>query len=70
GFFSGFGTYGNTIGKAGILVSYLHKRADDLGPTQFRLNDLSAKIRYELNSKSNLGLKLGYYEEESNSTYI
>ncbi len=70
GFFSGFGTYGNTIGKAGILVSYLHKRADDLGPTQFRLNDLSAKIRYELNSRSNLGLKLGYYEEQSNSTYI
>lgn len=70
GFFSGFGTYGNTIGKTGFLVSYLHKRADDLGPTQFRLNDLSAKIRFELNAKSNLGIKLGYYDEESNSTYL
>jgi Fe(3+) dicitrate transport protein len=39
GYFSGFGTYGNTIGKT-------------------------------LNSNSNLGIKLGYYDEESNSTYI
>jgi Fe(3+) dicitrate transport protein len=70
GYFSGFGTYGNTIGKAGFIVSYLHKRADDLGTTSFRLNDLSAKIKIALNSNSNLGIKLGYYEEESNSTYI
>lgn len=70
GFFSGFGTYGNTIGKTAFLVSYLHKRADNLGPTQFRLNDLSAKIRFELNAKSTLGVKLGYYDEESNSTYL
>lgn len=70
GFFSGFGTYGNTIGKTGFLISYLHKRADNLGPTHFKLNDLSAKIRFELNSKSNIGLKLGYYDEQSNSTYI
>ena len=70
GYFSGFGSYGNTIGKTGFLVSYLHKRADELGPTNFRLNDLSAKIKIELNEKSNLGIKLGYYDEQSNSTYI
>lgn len=70
GFFSGFGSYGNTIGKTGFLVSYLHKRADELGPTNFRLNDLSAKIKIELNEKSNLGIKLGFYDEQSNSTYI
>ncbi|MFA6944729.1 MAG: TonB-dependent receptor [Pedobacter sp.] len=70
GYFSGFGTYGNTIGKTGFLVSYLHKRADELGPTHFKLNDLSAKIRFEMSEKSSLGLKLGYYDEESNSTYL
>jgi Fe(3+) dicitrate transport protein len=70
GYFSGFGAYGNTIGKTGFIVSYLHKRADNLGMTSFRLNDLSAKIKIELNSNSNLGIKLGYYDEESNSTYI
>ena len=45
GYFSGFGSFGNTIGKTGFIVSYLHKRADELGSTLFRLNDLSAKIR-------------------------
>lgn len=70
GYFSGFGSYGNTIGKTGFLVSYLHKRADELGMTNFRLNDLSAKIKIELNEKSKLGIKLGYYDEQSNSTYI
>lgn len=70
GYFSGFGSYGNTIGKTGFLITYLHKRADELGMTNFRLNDLSAKIKIELNEKSNLGIKLGYYDEQSNSTYI
>ena len=70
GYFSGFGTYGNTIGKTGFIISYLHKRADALGPTRFNLNDLSAKIKISLNSKSTLGIKLGYYDEESNSTYL
>ena len=70
GYFSGFGTYGNTIGKTGFIISYLHKRADELGSTQFRLNDLSAKIKISLDSKSSLGIKLGYYNEESNSTYL
>ena len=70
GYFSGFGTYGNTIGKTGFIISYLHKRADDLGTTHFRLNDLSAKIKISLNPRSSLGLKLGYYDEESNSTYL
>lgn len=70
GYFSGFGTYGNTIGKTGFIISYLHKRADELGPTNFRLNDLSAKVKITLDSRSSLGIKLGYYEEESNSTYL
>lgn len=70
GLFSGFGTYGNTIGKTGFIISYLHKRADELGPTYFRLNDLSAKFKINLDQKSSLGIKLGYYDEESNSTYL
>jgi Fe(3+) dicitrate transport protein len=70
GYLSGFASYGNTIGKTGFLVSYLHKRADELGMTNFRLNDLSAKIKIELNDRSHLGIKLGFYDEQSNSTYI
>lgn len=70
GYFSGLGTYGNTIGKTGFIISYLHKRADALGSTYFNLNDLSAKVKISLDSRSSLGIKLGYYDEESNSTYL
>ncbi len=70
GFFSGYASYGNTVGNVGFIVNYLHKRADDMGPTWFRLNDLSAKIRIQLSDRSRLGVKLGFYDEQSNSTYV
>jgi Fe(3+) dicitrate transport protein len=70
GFFSGLGSYGNHVGKVGFLVTYLHKRANNLGPTWFQVNDLSAKIKLQTSNRSSLGLKLGMYHELSNSTYI
>lgn len=70
GLFSAFVNHGNTIGKTGYIVSYLHKRADDLGVSSFKINDLSAKIKIQGSDKSNLGLKLGFYDEISNSTYV
>ncbi len=70
GFFSGFASYSNTIDKTGFIVSYLHKRADNLGMTNFSLHDLSAKIKIETGKNSIIGLKLGFYNEISNSTYI
>jgi Fe(3+) dicitrate transport protein len=70
GIFSGLWSYGNSLGKVGFLVSYLHKRANNLGPTWFQVNDLSAKIKLQTSQRSSLGLKLGIYHELSNSTYI
>lgn len=70
GFFTGMANYGNTIGKAGFNVNYLHKQGDNIGPTQFRVDDINAKVKLQLNNKSNLGLKIGIYDEESNSTYV
>jgi Fe(3+) dicitrate transport protein len=70
GFFSGYTSYGNTVGNTGFLISYLHKRANNLGPTKFAINDLSAKIHFHLNERSSIGVKLGLYDEVSNSTYI
>ena len=66
GFFSGYTSFGNT----GFLISYLHKRADKLGPTAFEINDFSAKLHLNLNNKSSVGFKMGVYDEVSNSTYI
>jgi Fe(3+) dicitrate transport protein len=70
GFFSGYASYGNTVGNVGYVVSYLHKRADNMGPTWFNIHDVSAKLRIQLSEKSSLGLKLGFYDELSNSTYV
>ena len=70
GLFSTYASHGNTIGKAGFIISALHKRADDLGSLQFHLTDINAKFKFELSDKSRLGVKVGYYDELSNSTYI
>jgi Fe(3+) dicitrate transport protein len=70
GFFSGYASYGNTVGNTGFLISYLHKRADNLGPTAFEINDFSAKLYFNLNNKSSVGFKMGVYDEVSNSTYV
>lgn len=70
GFFSGYASYGNTVGNTGFLISYLHKRADNLGPTAFEINDFSAKLHFNLNNKSSVGFKMGVYDEVSNSTYM
>ncbi|WP_226388787.1 TonB-dependent receptor [Penaeicola halotolerans] len=70
GFFSGLLSYGNTFGNSGIQVDYLRKQADEVGPTEFQINDFNVKFKQELTERSTLGLKLGVYNEVSNSTYI
>lgn len=70
GFFSGLISYGNTVGNSGIQITYLRKQVDNLGPTMFELNDLSSKFKYRFNENSYLGIKVGVYDEYSNSTYL
>ncbi|HMO38419.1 MAG TPA: TonB-dependent receptor [Saprospiraceae bacterium] len=70
GFLSTLLGYGNTVGNVGFQVNYLRKQADNVGPTSFRINDLTTKLKFQLGNKSTVGVKLGYYDENSNSTYI
>ncbi len=70
GFFSGLIAYGNTYGNTGFQINYLRKQANEIGPTNFTINDLTGKINFKLSSKSKVGLKLGFYDEISNSTYV
>ncbi len=70
GYFTGLMGYGSTFGKTGVQVNYLRKQADNFGTMNLRLNDLSSKFIFQLNEKSILGVKLGLYNETSNSTYI
>lgn len=70
GFFSGMLGYGTTFGNTGLQINYLRKQADNLGPTMFRMNDFTSKFRMRINPKSQVNLKIGIYDETSNSTYI
>ena len=70
GLFTGMMQYGTSFGNSGILVNYLRKQADELGPTKFRLNDISMKYTATLNPRSGLMVKMAVYDENSNSTYI
>ena len=70
GFLSTYASYGNKMDKIGFLVSYLNKRADNIGATRFNLHDVSAKMSIALSEKAKIGIKLGLYDELSNSTYI
>jgi Fe(3+) dicitrate transport protein len=62
--------YGTSFENTGISVGVLHREADKIGTTNFSLNDLFAKIKLNTGSNSRIGIKLGAYDETSNSTYV
>ena len=70
GFLSSQITHSQTAGNVGIVLNYLNKRADKLGYAGFQIHDLNFKLRYQISQKSILSVKVGVYDELSNSTYI
>lgn len=70
GLLSAYGSYGTQFNNTGIQIGYLHKQADKIVTTRLRADDLTAKIKFQLNDKSHLGVKLSFYNEESNATYL
>lgn len=70
GYFSGQIRHSQTNGNTGVMVNYLHKRADQLGHAGFNIHDFSTKLKFRLSEKSTVGVKLGIYDESSNATYI
>lgn len=70
GYFVGRATLGNTVGKSGYLITYLNKSGNEVGYLDYDIHDLSGKFKFVLGDQSLLGLKLGFYNEESNSTYV
>ncbi len=70
GFFSGLASYGTTVGHTGVQVDLLRKQANNLGPTEFQLHDLNAKLKFRTGARSSVGVKLGVYDEVSNATYV
>lgn len=70
GFFSGIVNYGNTFGNTGVQANLLRKSANNVGATEFDITDFNTKFLFNINEKSELGVKLGLYNESSNATYI
>ena len=70
GLASGMIEYGNTFDKTGVVITGFHKRAEDIGTSEFELTDITAKLRFQTGEKSTIGVKLGFYDERSNSTYV
>ncbi len=69
-YFSGLAGHGNTYGNLGYQVNYLRRQAENLGPTEFTLNDISGKLMFDVSDRAEVMVKLGYYDENSNSTYL
>jgi Fe(3+) dicitrate transport protein len=69
-YFTGQAGYGTTVDNVAFQLGILHKQADKLGITRFDINDLTAKIGFQISEKSRIGIKLAYYDENSNSTYV
>lgn len=70
GYFLGEASYGTTLDNIGVNFNLLHKQADKIGVTHFDVNDITAKVKFQLSEKSRAGIKIGVYDEISNSTYI
>jgi Fe(3+) dicitrate transport protein len=70
GYFLGEASYGTTLDNIGVNFNLLHKQADKIGVTHFDVNDITAKVKFQLSEKSRAGIKIGAYDEISNSTYI
>ncbi len=70
GYFTGRFGYGTTVGNTGVQVNYLRRQGDEVGLLDFGVHDLTGKMKLVLSDRSVVGVKLGLYDETSNSTYV
>lgn len=72
GFFAGNGLIGGSSQdqKVGWLFNLLHKRGDGFRDFFFDIDDLQGKFTLKPADAHTISLKMGYYDENSNSTYL
>ena len=72
GFFAGQGSLGgsNRDQSAGWFVNFLHKQGDGFRDFYFDFDDLQSKFTLKPNDRHTFGVKMGVYDEKSNSTYL
>ncbi len=62
--------YGTTVGNTGVQLTYLRRQGNEVGLLDFGVHDLSSKLRFVTSERSVVGVKLAFYDEVSNSTYV
>jgi len=72
GFFAGNALVGGSTRdeKLGWLLNYLNKRGDGFRKLWFQLDDVQGKLTLKPSDRQTVGLKFGFYDETSNSTYL
>lgn len=72
GFFTGQASAGGSTRDqdAGWLLNYLRKEGEGFRKFFFDINDVQSKFTIKPSEQHQLGLKLGIYDERSNSTYL
>lgn len=70
GFFSGQASYGGTRDNIGWYINALRKQGDGWRDFFFDINDVTSKLNVAISETHRLGLKIGFYDERSNSTYL
>jgi Fe(3+) dicitrate transport protein len=70
GLLIGQGSYGTTLDRVGLFVSGLRKQGAGFRQFEFEISDVTSKLTYDLGAARSLGLKVNFYDERSNSTYL
>lgn len=70
GLFHAQASYGGTTGHTGYLIHMVHKQADRLAYSGYRINDLSGKFAFRVSPSARVSTKIGVYDEWSDATYI
>jgi Fe(3+) dicitrate transport protein len=61
---------GDTIGNFGYRLSVIHKRFEGHRSLNLKATDVTGKFRLRISSRSYVGLKMQFYDELSNATYL
>ena len=70
GYLHGQATVGDTVGSLGYRLGVMHQRFDGARGLNMDMTDVNGRFRYEFSDVSSLGLKLHFYDEFSNATYL
>ena len=70
GYLHGQASVGDTVGSLGYRLEAMHQRFGGARNLNLEMTDVTGRLTYELSDTSDISLKLQYYDEWSNSTYL